>query len=201
MSTTLDTSGLDRLMAGLRKLGDFDATPLMISWEQIIDEDNRQGVLRGLDKDGLPMVPVKYRPRPPGPRKLTKAQRGGARANAKKGPFLFNSLGGVNHGNLTSGEYRLLGGPPLAPRDQFSRVITNLKTGHAREGASWVAFGAWDEVVSTKGVPFLRFHFDGAGNLPRRDLRGVRPAGIAKALSSLRAFAEDLLRQAFGGTP
>lgn len=200
MSTTLDTSGLDRLMAGLRKLGDFDATLLMERWKSVIDEDNRRGILQGTDKDGVAMVPVKYRPKPSGPRKPTKGQRGGLRANARKGAFLGLGAAGP-HGNLASSEYRLLGGPPLAPRDQFSRVITNLKTGYAREGGSWVAFGYWDEVVSTKGVPFLRFHFEGTGRLPRRDLRGVRPQGVQKALQSLRAFAKDLLRLAFGGTP
>lgn len=204
MSTTLDTSGVDRLMTGLRALGDFDATPLMVTWTGLIEEDNRRGVLHGLDKDGVPMVAVKYRPKPPGPLKPNRSQRGGARANAKRGPFPFNALGGVNHGNLTSAEYRLLGGTPLDPRDQFSRVVTNLKTGYGRTGPldmQWYAMGYWDEVVSTKGVPFLRFHFDGEGRLPRRDLRGVRPAGVAKALESLRAFARDLLRQAFGRTP
>ena len=196
MSTTLDTSGLDRLRDGLARIANPDATDLMVQWEIIIDRDNREGILQGLDKDGVAMVPVKYRPKPPGPVKLTKTQRGGARANARKGAFLGLASAGL--GNLTSSEYRLLGGPPLAPRGQFSRVITNLKTGHGREGANWYAMGYWDEVVSTKGVPFLRFHFDGRGHLPRRDLRGIRPAGVAKATEALRNWARLLVRQAFG---
>lgn len=202
MSTTLDTSGLYRLMVGLHWFGDFDATPLMLSWMQIIDQDNRQGVLHGLDKDGVPMIPVKYRPKPPGPLKPDKRQRGNLRANARKGHFLGLGprVSGL-HGNLSSAEYRLLGGPPLAPRDQFSRVITNLYTAHGRDGQAWYAMGYWEQVVNEDGVPFLRYHFDGVGRLPRRDLRGVRPDGIAKARSSLRAFASGLLRQAFGRTP
>lgn len=198
MSTTLDLTGLDRIAAGLRALGDFDATPLMLAWELIIEQDNRTGILRGLDKDGMPMIPVKYRPRPPGPVKPTKAQRAGARANAKRGVFQgFGHFGAGLHGNLLSAEYRLLGGPPLAPRGPFSRVITNLKTGHGRDGARWYAMGYWEEVISDKLIPFLRFHFDGTGRLPRRDLRGVRPAGVARALEALKAFGKDMIRRAF----
>lgn len=208
MSTTLDTTGLDRVMSGLRKLGDFDATPLMLRWMVIIDEDNRQGILHGLDKDGIPMVPVKYRPRKFSAirqLKATKEQRGGLQASAKKGRFQGLGMQATGlHGNLTSAEYRVLGGPPLAPREQFSRVVTNLKTTYGRTGPldmQWYAMGYWDEVVSVEGRPFLRYHFDGTGHLPRRDLRGIRPQGLQKALSALRAFARDLFRQAFGGTP
>ncbi len=199
MSDYLDMSGLGRVADGLRRLVNPDATPLMVRWMAIIDEDNRKGVLAGLDKDGVPMVPVTYRPIKPGPIKPTKDQRGGKRANARKGDFL--GLQAKNFGNLTTSEYRRLGGPPLAPRDQFSRVITNLYTAYGRTGPvdmQWYAMGYWDEVVSKKGVPFLRFHFDGTAKLPRRDLRGVRPAGRAKALDAMKAWAKDLVRQAFG---
>lgn len=197
---TFDFAALDRLADAFRRLINPDPRALLDRWELIVQEDNRRGVLQGLDKDGVPMIPVTYRPRPPGPVKPTKAQRGGARANANRGQF--QGLGSSNFGNLTSSEYRLLGGPPLAPRDQFSRVVTNLKTGQGREGdGQWFALGAWDEILSKKGVPFLRWHFDGTSKLPRRDLRGVRPWGQQKALTALRAWAKDLVRQAFGRTP
>jgi len=203
---TVDTSAIDDTMAGLRALGDPDATDLMVSWITIIDDDNRRGVLAGLDKDGTPMVPVTYRPRR-GPLKPTKGQRGGMRANVRKGGF--QGLGAARYGNLTSAEYRLLGGPPLAPRGQFSRVITNLKTGYGRTGPldiQWFAAGYWDEVVDRKGKPFLLYHFDGATGggkrhnvtLPRRDLRGVRPGGMTKAMKALDLWVRLLLRQVFG---
>jgi len=191
----VDTSGLDRLMARLRKIAEPNATPLMARWMNVIEEDNRKGVLAGLDKDGVAMIPVTYRPKPRA-KPLTVSQRGGRAKRATRGAF----IGGVA-GNLTSSEYRVLDGPPLAPRRQFSRVITNLVTGFApgdgilRSGGQVEAFGAWDDVVSRKGVHFLPFHFDGTSRLPRRDLRGVRPAGIQKALSALRAWAISIVRE------
>ena len=124
----------------------------------------------------------------------------GQRATAKKGIFAgFGPYASGLHNNLTTAQYRLLGGPPLAPRDQFSRVITNLKVtiGTPAMGANnWYAEGAWDEVVNTKGEPFLKYHFDGIG-LPRRDLRGVRPQGIAKAIDALRNWARLAVRELF----
>lgn len=210
MSTILDTSGLDRINEGLRKLGDPDATDLMVTWMNVIDDDNRKGILAGLDKDGVPMAPVTYRPRAYSPIKRlqpTKGQRGGMRANARKGGML--GAGATNYGNLTSAEYRMLGGPPLAPRGQFSRVVANLQTTYGRTGPldmQWFAAGFWDEVLDRKGKPFLQYHFQGATGggrrrnvtLPRRDLRGVRPAGVAKAMKAMAAWARLLLRQAFG---
>lgn len=193
MSTILDLTGLDHLLAGLRQIQHLDATPLMLSWTRIIEQDNRQGVMAGIDKDGVPMVPVTYRPlRYSSIRSLspTKAQRGGFRG---RGPHASGL-----HNNLTSFEYRRLGGPPLAPRGGSSRVITNLLTGHGREGDQWYAVGYWEDVVSPKGNPFLRYHFTGAGRLPRRDLRGLRPAGQAKARTALEAWGRDQVRQAFG---
>lgn len=102
--------------------------------------------------------------------------------------------------NLSTSEYRLLSGPPLAPRNQFSRVITNLKTtftSPSHGAARWAAIGAWDEVVDVKGRPFLFDHFNGIG-VPRRDLRGVRPGGIVKAVDALRNWARLAVREHFG---
>lgn len=196
MSTTLDTSGLDLKVNQLQALKKVDATDLMVTWQGIISEDNRRGVLQGLDKNGVPMIPVVYRPKPPGPLRPTKAQRGGKAARARKGEF--QGLGTARYGNLTSAEYKLLGGPPLAPRDQFSRVITNLEVGYGgppKGDPMWFAFGEWNEVVSTKGLPFLKYHFHSVpSRLPRRDLRGVRPEGIAKAMNAMRNWARVSIR-------
>jgi hypothetical protein len=201
---TVDLSGLDRLAGKLKSLTHLDATDLMLTWSKVIDQDNRDGVMAGLDKDGVPMAPVTYRPKYSqiGPLtkhskvgKPTKEQRGGRNANARKGAYNPSPMGG-----LSSAEYRLLAGPPLAPRYQFSRVITNLKVGFGRlDSGNWYAAGMWDEVLSAKGVPFLRFHFDGIGQ-KRRDLRGVRPAGVDKARSALRNWARLAVRERLGGS-
>ena len=60
------------------------------------------------------------------------------------------------HNNLTSAEYRQLGGPPLAPRGRYSRVITNLLTDHEklREGV-WQVTYWWDDVVDVRGNLWL----------------------------------------------
>lgn len=209
MSFSRDLRGLERLTARVQKLERPDATPLMATWMKIIEKDNRDGVLSGTDKDGAPMVLPKYRPRVvekfrttidgraatgfrkvgpsfgymPRGEKLTAGQKLGARGG--RGVFGgFGLMASGLHNNLTTKEYQKLDGPPLAPRRQFSRVITNLVTGFiepAGSGVIWTAVGAWREVVSVKGVHFLPFHFDGAGNLPVRNLAGVRPEGRAEA--------------------
>jgi hypothetical protein len=191
----IDLSALDRLRARLMMIVDPDAGPLMVSWMKIIVEDNRRGVLAGTDKDGVAMVPVKYRP-VGAPRRPTKEQRNAANLRARQGHYGgFGPSAAGLHNNLTSAEYRRLGGPPLAPRGSASRVITNLKTGYQRPAKGvWEAFGYWDEVVSTRGVPFLGFHFDGAGKLPRRDLRGVRPEGMRLAAIAANNWGNDLIR-------
>lgn len=199
MSTTIDLSALDRLQDGLRRIVNPDATDLMLNWMRVIDEDNRRGILAAQDRDGFPLAPVTYRPLKYSPSKSLKptaAQRSGAKANARKGAFL--GVAATAYGNLTSAEYRRLGGPPLAPRGPFSRVIANLKTGWAREGTNWVAFGYWDQVLDRNGRPFLHYHFVGSGRLPRRDLRGLRPEGVRRATEALRNWARLLVRQAFG---
>jgi hypothetical protein len=78
-------------------------------------------------------------------------------------------------------------------------VITNLKTtftSPAHGSAQWAAIGAWDEVVNARGLPFLLYHFDGIGQ-KRRDLRGVRPGGMVKAMDALRNWARLAIREHF----
>lgn len=206
MPTRIDLSAIPRLRRRLGKLAVIDARPLMVSFMKIIADDNRRGVLAGLDKDGRPMVPVTYRPVGK-PKRVTPAQRNIAN---RKGRPLRGRFGGLGpmaaglHNNLTTREYERLGGPPLAPRSAYSRVITNLLTGFQRlSPARWEAYGYWDQVVSTRGVPFLHAHFIGARagrnrkmRLPRRDLRGVRQQGKLDARRAAVNFVRDLMRTA-----
>lgn len=182
---TVDLSGVANLRRRLDKIENIDATPLMVGFMRIVQDDNRSGVLAGTDKDGKPMTPVKYRPRPP-------ATRSGTRRSS---PAV------LPNDNLSSAEYRKLSGPPLAPRGVFSRVITNLVTGFLvdRSRRAWTAVAGWADVVDPRGRQFLHDHFEGAGDLPRRDLRGVRPEGLAKAERAAVAFTRDLLRTVSNG--
>jgi hypothetical protein len=68
--------------------------------------------------------------------------------------------------------------PPLVPARERSRAIANYQTTSGRlSDGNWVIIGAWRNVLSPKGVPFLPFHVEGDGHLPVRDLMGVRPFG------------------------
>ena len=198
MATIVDLSGLDRLVARMRKLEKPNMAPLAANWMRIIEDDNRRGVLAGLDKDGVPMRPVTYRPRTAKPVKIgSKAAAGLRNTPGRKGVFagLGSHPAGVNN-NLTRKQYEQLAGPPLAPRGRFSRVITNLKTDSApsADGRTLEVWGAWFEVVSVKGRQFLGGHFRGRGRLPRRSLAGVRPEGREKARRSAIAWMADQIR-------
>jgi len=106
----------------------------------------------------------------------------------------------------------------LAPRGEFSRVITNLLTGFTTpenvvfpqgsppsgvESGQWAAIAYWEGVVSVTGVPFLIFHFEGrtdAGRsrnvrIPQRDLRGIRPEAQRECRKTAREWAISLIRQ------
>ncbi len=199
MSTqTVDTTGLDRLRARLAKIANPDPTDLLLSITIIMDEDNRRGILKGEDGNGNPMVLPIYRPVGKKGKPLTVAQRLGQRGGLKKGRY--SRIGsGASHANnnLTTAEYRLLDGPPLAPRKQFSRVITNYQVNPRQISLrAWEVVGAWINVLSVKNVPFLRYHFEGAGRLPIRDLRGIRDWGMGRIRTAMRAWMVDQVRSA-----
>lgn len=191
------STGLGRLQSKLVAISHIadHAGPLMERWERVIEADNRKGVLAGLDKDGNPPGrPLIYRPVGKGV-KLTVAQRLGQSPNKRRGIYMGHGPAASGlHNNLATSEYRKLTGPRLAPRRQFSRVITNLRTGHGRDGLVWYAEGAWLEVVTPKGRHFLHYHFDGEGQL-RYDLRGVRPEGRRLLLDALREWAKLEIRE------
>ena len=201
-TTTVDTTGLDRLRTRFERLANPNPVLLMETWSDIMDDDNRRGILHGTDGNGNPMVQVSYRPvNAKGEKmkrgaRLTVEQRLGQAPRTKRGRLAtFGSIAEGLNNNLSSSSYRKLDGPPLAPRRQFSRVITNYHTryGEIRQNV-WEVVGAWIDVISRKGVPFLRYHFTGAGRLVIRDLRGIRPEGIAKARKSARAWMIDQIR-------
>ncbi len=192
----VDLSGCNNLIKKLDKLEHIDATTLMFGFEKLIEEDNRKGVMAGLGKDSQPLLPVSYRPRREvvdirGKSADAKRMRNNAKGNAKKGKFSgFGPWASGLHNNLSYEEYLQLTGPPLAPRGYASRVITNLVTSFLVDPTRriWTAVGAWKDVVNVKGIPFLRFLF------PKRDIRGVRPAGMAKAKVMATNWLRDYIR-------
>jgi hypothetical protein len=217
---TLDLSesirGCERIQ---RRLAEIEhvmdhAGPLMEHWERLMEEGNRRGVLEGTDKDGGAMLAVTYRPTfaqkraiyagTAKPVRPTLAQRLGQHPRAKRGDFFGFGLAasGFNN-NLTSAEYRRLDGPPLAPRRQFSRVITNFVTTsfQPEEHGHWVVMGAWKDVVSPEGYHFLPDLFD--GNPPQvgsRDLRGVRPDDLKKMRATILPWAKLTIRSLWNET-
>jgi hypothetical protein len=174
-SSTVNTEGINRLIGRLRALDEIDFEPLMLEWRKILEEDNEEGARLGLDGYGVPLDAVTYRPDP--------------KAGTRK-PINYDIQ---NNNNLTSSHYRTLDGPPLAPRGMQSRIVTNFRTAHQRDGKDWHALGAWEDVLSVQGIPFLGFHFRGEGNLPVRDLAHVRPGALARARQALVDFVRSIL--------
>jgi hypothetical protein len=228
-----DNGAFNRISArlkGVEVISDYDMETLLIEWKQIIVEDNRRGVLAGLDKDGVEMQAVTYRGQAATakPRARSGDARGSNLKSSRRGVIRETMVkggrrigvnprgaekvfGGVNrfkgvttysftsskgaailpNNNLATRVYKQLDGPPLAPRRESSRVIANLMTSHDTTEMS--AEALWAEVVSPKGVPFLKAHFNGENGLPVRDLRGVRPWGVAQARAAVRKWASWLL--------
>jgi len=173
MADQLDLRGLDRIERYVMGLGEIAYEPLMNEWEHILQEDNRRSAMAGLDGSGQPLQPVTYRPKP-----------------VKRVNYTI-----LRNNNLTSSHYRSLSGPPLAPRGERSRIVTNFRTASAElSDGRWTAIGAWEDVLSVHGVSFLRYHFTGSGNLPVRDLRGIRPNVKVEARRTLREFLLQYFR-------
>lgn len=190
MRLTAQLSG--RLSAMLVSLDNPDFSELMRAAEVVIHDDHVHAVLEGRGGDGAPLKPTTYRgstvAKPRRKRQSLATVRGGIQ------PYQAGS--DAMNGNLTTSEYRKLAGPPLAPRGVSSRVVRNFVTRSGlRSDGTWFAEGTVIDMEDRKGRPFLHFHFDGAGRLPKRDLRGLRAETLAKLLRLLeldvrRKFAE-----------
>jgi hypothetical protein len=145
----------------------------MLEWEAILTEDNRQGLLAGLDGYGKPLVAIADYTR-----RHRKSETGTADPNA---PPLIPAWE----------RSRAIANFRTAHGREGSNQGGKLVMGH------WWAIGAWENVLSKSGVAFLPFHFRGEGRLPVRDLAHVRPAAVRAARENLR----DFVRQHFAGAP
>jgi hypothetical protein len=185
---TVNTSPLKDLLDRVRRLARPDPTPLLQKIELIIKTDNYRGILARQDKDGNNLPDATYRPKIDKGRKKAPGPSHTQRNGAGKVMGVYSGRGpaaaGLNN-NLTSAEYRKLGGPGTAPRGPNSRVITNLYTQHTWDRATGECLvgAAWRQVVSTTGYEFLEDLFEGRGRfgpIAKRDLRGIRPWGRAE---------------------
>lgn len=212
MASASDFSGLDRILAKLHAATSIDrddAIDLADEFELILVEDNRRGVLAGQDGDGDPMFRTTYRnstavkPRARGRNTKKFGQSVGefkgrtSGAGLIRNSWLTIATGGavanLPHGNLTTAEYKKLDGPPLAPRRDESRVISNYRVAEKRITTDQIeVVMAWADVLNVKGEPFLKYHFNGQGQL-KRDLRGIRPWGWDRLRSAVRQWVKILL--------
>lgn len=189
LTVDVEWTGLDRLVSDLQALENLDLFPVAEQCEQIIVEGNRRGVLSGVDGEDRPMPALRYRN---GAGKKTRNRRvpnfGTTLADATGRGVFASGL----HDNLTFAEYRELTGPRLAPRREQSRVIKNLFTRVDRpDDSTWVAVGAWLEVVGVDGTTeILPPHFDGVGQA-RYDLRPIRDADMQFCRNALETFANQ----------
>jgi hypothetical protein len=205
MELTLDFAPVARVRNALQKIADLDASPLATILEGVLREDNRRGVLAGLDGDGNPMTPTKYR------RSSVSANPGMTAAFGELGPGYARLAVGDYGQSLSTKEYQNKSGPPLAPQGERSRVVSNYFTVHERSGDLYTVEGYWDNIFSKKGVPFLHAHFVGLHatyfgatgngrhtvNLPRRDLVGLRAWGREEARRQIDLWARLQIALAF----
>jgi hypothetical protein len=199
--STADVGALDTIIGQCQRFRSPDVRPLLTKWERRIPEDNERGILAGTDCFGHPMPAVTYRPIGDKPRKFS-------RADQQRHLSGFSAIGGgrreeTSGNNLTSAQYRRLAGPPLAPRGNLSRVVTNLRTqqGYDDSRGVYFAIASWFDIVSRKGREFILAHFIGARTghttLPIRDLRGIRPADQAGYLDDLEAWGVAHVKATF----
>lgn len=177
----VNTEAIDAYLGRVIGLRAVDFTPLMDQWRTILEEDNRDSALAGLDGYGNPMIGVTYRPDP--------------MAGTRK-PIDYSIQ---PNDNLTSGHYRTLDGPPLAPQGLESRIVTRFGTEWISPAPNeWVTLGTWQDVVSIDGVPFLQAHFQGLNGLPERDLAHVRPKALERARDTLKGFVAAIAQRLKG---
>lgn len=168
--------GFPELQAKLDRLSDPDPTAVLEALRDVLRADNHDGVLAGLDCDGVPM-PLTWRQQHAESQWASKVMPDGTRRS-------FKMVGFEEGGD----------GPALAPHGEASHTIASLRTFFFQDGPGrWVVVGDWEDVVSKDGVGYLPFHFRGEGHLPVRDLAGLRPEGWARAGELVDLWATGLL--------
>lgn len=206
MAAIFNLAPIQRLRRGLAKLESVDPTPILETLEAVLQEDNRRGVMGGIDGDDQPMIRTTYR------MSLISANANmSARVGELPAEFTRKETNDIGS-SLKTSEYKKLSGPPLAPRGEGSRVISNYRTNNGREGKGWFVEGSWIDILSRKGVPFIGAHFRGLHafffstnpngkrrgytvNLPRRNLVGLRKWGRDEARAQVKAWAQQVIAE------
>jgi hypothetical protein len=199
---TDNVDGTIRWLGGLADIPSGDLEALGHRLLDIIQEDNRKGVLEGFDKDDRAMPPLGYRHGEGDPTEArgrtddvfgTTAKRFKGPTNYKGKKGQLREAGILDNNNLATWLYQTMVGPRLAPRYESSRVITNLVNLDPDVTTNGVTVqAAWFDVVDEDGKPFLIDHFEGRGQA-RYDLRGVREWGMNEARQSVEEWARWLV--------
>lgn len=174
----IDLGGLARVQAKLNRLKNLSLTdmrPVLEKIEKIMVEDNRKGLLAGIGGKDQAAPTLRYRS---GKGRKTNARKAGFGKGRGHNPTPLASS--------ASGKYQFATGPYLAPFRTKSRVITNYHTRHGQDGKTFFIEGAWLDILSKKGKPFLRYHFK------KYEIRGLRAWGRQEASIALRAHVEML---------
>lgn len=176
----VDLAGLDAVQGRLDRALALDFTELMQEGARILQEDNRDGLLAGLDCDGNPM-PETWRERNP------------------EGFWFTRGVGPGRKVIRVGGGQELGFGPPLVPRGGQSRAIANTRVGWTT-AAPWHSFLSWTGFDTADGRSILGLHAvpPAGAPYPRRDVIGrPRPTAIARFRKALELFVRSVL----GGQP
>ena len=152
-----------------------NATPLMQTWMEIIEQDNRKGVMAGHDTaTAMQCLPVTYRPVGEPQKRLTDAQRNTSIGELRRGEFRgrgrqpMRANNNLTIGRVSPARRASAGSARAVLARHYESDLTGFTTPRSNNGVpgesagKWQAVGYWEEVVSTKGVPFLMAHFTGA---------------------------------------
>lgn len=83
---------------------------------------------------------------------------------------------------------RVGNGPPLAPMDMSSRIISGLEITLVDVG-----IGGIDILGDWPSMPFLHYHVTGTKYMPARDPVGIRPQGWATIEDAVDRFGESIM--------
>lgn len=179
--STVNDAEIDRLISRVQSFETIDFMPLMVEFGVLLENDNRDNALAGIDGFDVPMIPVTYRPD----------------QNVGKRKAIDYSI--LSNNNLSSQHYRTLDGPPLAPRGDESRIHTEFVTDPKNPAPNyWQVLGGWENYVTIDGTEeILPFHAGGPEHNPRlpiRDVFHVRPSTLKRARDMLVTFIRYLVR-------